>query len=66
MGVDIQAITSLIGSIGFPIVMVLLLWQYIRDEQTKTREILTELKETITSLTSIIKERGTGSHDDKG
>ncbi len=61
---DIQTITSFIGSVGFPIVMTILLWQYIRDEQAKTREVLTELKETITVLTLSLKERGQTLDDD--
>lgn len=61
----LQTIVSLIGSLGFPIVMTLLLWQYIKEEQTKTREVLTELRETITTLTQYVRERGKAD-DDKG
>lgn len=53
----IQMFSSLIGSLGFPIVMVFLLWQYIRDEQAKTREVLAELRDTITALQNIIGGR---------
>ena len=60
----IQMFASLIGSLGFPIVMVFLLWQYIRDEQGKTREVLSELRDTITALQNIIG--GRRSDDDKG
>lgn len=54
---DVQVITGLIGSVGFPIVMVLLLWQYIREEQAKTREVLNELRDTINAMTGVLKMR---------
>lgn len=54
---DFQTITTLISGVGFPIVMVLLLWQYIREEQSKTRAVLEELKDTITALQAVIGGR---------
>lgn len=52
---EYEAIVSLIGSVGFPIVMCLMLFNYIKTEQSTTRELLQELKETIIQLTSTIR-----------
>lgn len=59
---DFQTITTLISGVGFPIVMVLLLWQYIREEQAKTRAVLEELKDTITALQAVIGGRREDDH----
>ena len=58
---EYEAIVSLIGSVGFPIVMCLMLFNYIKVEQCSTRELLQELKETIVQLTATIR----GKEDDK-
>ena len=58
---EYEAIVSLIGSVGFPIVMCLMLFNYIKVEQSSTRELLQELKETIVQLTTTIR----GKEDDK-
>lgn len=58
---EYEAIVSLIGSVGFPIVMCLMLFNYIKVEQSATRELLQELKETILQLTTTIR----GKEDDK-
>lgn len=58
---EYEAIVSLIGSVGFPIVMCLMLFNYIKVEQSSTRELLQELKETIVQLTATIR----GKEDDK-
>ena len=57
---EYEAIVSLIGSVGFPIVMCLMLFNYIKVEQSSTRELLQELKETIVQLTATIR----GKEDD--
>lgn len=43
------------GGIAFPIVMCILLFQYIKTEQEQTREILSELKQTIETLSNKIE-----------
>lgn len=58
---EYEAIVSLIGSVGFPIVMCIMLFNYIKVEQSSTRELLQELKETIVQLTTTIR----GKEDDK-
>lgn len=47
---DYTALTSLIGSIGFPIVMCLLMYKYMTDVQKKTDETLQNLETAIKSL----------------
>lgn len=47
---DLQAITSFISGVGFPIVMAVVLIWYIKEEQDKMRETLNELKTAITRL----------------
>lgn len=55
---DIQAITTLIGSLGFPIVITLILIWYIKEEQDKMRETLGELRTAITRLIDRIDKLG--------
>lgn len=63
---DIQAITTMIGSLGFPIVMCLLLFWYMREqledhkaETDALKDAINELKIAITTLT----ERLDKGHD---
>lgn len=58
---EYDAIASLIGSVGFPIFMCVMLFNYIKTEQSATREILQELNESIVQLTAIIR----GDENDK-
>lgn len=53
---DISAITQLVGSVGFPIAMCLMMAFYIKGEQDTTRETLNNLKTAIQSLTEEIKD----------
>lgn len=47
---DLNALSSLISGVGFPIVMAVILIWYIKEEQDKMRETLNELKTAITRL----------------
>lgn len=53
---DIAAISQLIGSMGFPIAMCIILVFYIKSEQDTMRETLNELKMAIQSLTEEIRD----------
>ena len=47
---DITQLTTLIGSLGFPAVMCLLMYKYMTDTQAKTDETLKNLETAIKSL----------------
>lgn len=47
---DMGAITQAITSIGFPIVMCLLMYKYVTEDSKQTRETIHELKETIKAV----------------
>lgn len=47
---DIQSITTLIGTLGFPIMMCLLMYKYMMDNNAKTDETLQNLETAIKSL----------------
>lgn len=58
---DIQAASTLIGSLGFPIVMCLMLFWYMKeqlqdhkDETNALKDAINELKIAITTLTERI------------
>lgn len=57
----INDITTLITTIGFPIVCVVFMWKKITDSDEKNHDLLTELTNTIKELTHYIKE-----HNDNG
>ena len=42
-----QEIVQLISTVGFPIVFCLLMWKYVSDQTTQTREIITEFTATM-------------------
>lgn len=50
-----QEIIQIISNFGFPVLMCLLLFYYIKSEQKKTNETLQELKRTIDRNTTIIE-----------
>lgn len=52
---EFEAIIQSISSVGFPIAMCLLLFWYIRDEQSKTREVIASLEKSIDGLKDIIQ-----------
>ena len=47
---DIQSITTLIGTLGFPIMMCLLMYKYMLDNNAKTDETLQNLETAIKAL----------------
>ena len=47
---DVSAITSLVGSLGFPIVMCVLIFRYLEQEQEAHKEEITSLKDVISDL----------------
>lgn len=53
---DAQSITTLISSVGFPIVMCLLLIKYIQQENQRNDDTITKLTDTINANTKAITE----------
>lgn len=51
---DIGAIGQLIGSVGFPIVMSLLFFYYVKDTQESMTKAISELKVSIDKLYDMI------------
>lgn len=52
---DVNALTSLISSVGFPIFMSIVLVYFMQKEQKDMGEAIHELKEAIIVLTENIK-----------
>lgn len=48
---DVNAITTLISSVGFPIFTTLVLFYYIYKQQEKTNDTINKLSETINNNT---------------
>lgn len=55
-----QTIVTLIGSLGFPIVMCLLMYR----QNLRLTEVVSELKDAITALTGKIDRHNEVYHDD--
>lgn len=53
---DLNAITTLIGSYAFPIVMCLILFYYLQEEQKSHKEEMENLRKTIEDNTKILTE----------
>lgn len=53
---DAQSITTLISSVGFPIVMCLILIKYIQQENQRNDDTITKLTDTINANTKAITE----------
>lgn len=51
---DGTAITTLIGTVGFPIVMCLLMFKQLRDSDTKHSEEISKMSEAINNNTIAI------------
>lgn len=47
---DINSITNVIGSLGFPIVMCVLIFKYLEQEQEAHKEEIASLKDVISDL----------------
>lgn len=54
---DLQAISTICSSMGFPIVMCLLMFNYIKTEQKDTREMINTLKESVDRLVETLKDK---------
>ena len=52
---ETNEIGQIISNCGFPVLMCLLLFYYIRNEQKKANETLQELRQTIDRNTTIIE-----------
>lgn len=53
---DAQSITALISSVGFPIVMCLILIKYMQQENQRNDDTITKLTDTINANTKAITE----------
>lgn len=53
---DVQSITALISSVGFPIVMCLILIKYMHQENQRNDDTITKLTDTINANTKAITE----------
>lgn len=53
---NIQELANLITSVGFPIVMCLLMFKYISEENKATRETLSALETAIKTLECGVKD----------
>lgn len=47
---DLNTIMTLIGTVGFPIVMTILLWHQLTTTQEKTNEIVAKNTEAVNTL----------------
>ena len=56
LNMETKEIMQIISNFGFPVLMCLLLFYYIRNEQKKTNEILQELKMAIYRNSLIIEQ----------
>lgn len=53
---DAQSITTLIGSVGFPIVMCLILMKYMEQVQADNKETIEKMNENHKAETDALKE----------
>lgn len=56
----IQDIETLITSVGFPIVMCMLMWKKISDSDEQQTKLITELKASIDTLKEAINNQKVG------
>lgn len=52
---DIAGLTQLIGSVGFPIAMCIMMALYIKNEQDTTRKTLEDLSTAIKMMTQELR-----------
>lgn len=52
---DVNAIVSVISTVGFPIAVCLILFMYIYKKQEKTDDTIAKLTETINNNTAVIQ-----------
>lgn len=53
---DLNSITTLVGSYAFPIVMCLVLFYYLQEEQKSHKEEMENLRKTLEDNTKILAE----------
>lgn len=53
---DFNSITTLIGSYAFPIIMCLVLFYYLEEEQKSHKDEMEDLRKTIEDNTKILSE----------
>lgn len=53
---DIMEIVNLISSVGFPIVMCVMMYKYITDDSKQTREAIVSLQGSIKALEELISK----------
>lgn len=56
---DLTTIGQIVSSVGFPIVMCLLLYKYMQEQNEKHENEITKLTETINANTQILTELST-------
>ena len=65
---EINEITNLITSVGFPILMCVWFFKWFtseyKSEQEKTRDVMNTLKETINELKNIVEKMNRGKDDE--
>lgn len=54
---NVETISSLISSVGFPIVCVIFMWRKITDSDEKQTILLNELTFAIKNLTEYMKDK---------
>lgn len=58
-----QMITTLIGSIGFPIVCCIFLWKYINETMKKFTESMNENTKMLTRIYEKLSSKGENDND---
>lgn len=53
----VQMVFQMGGGVAFPIVMCLILFKYIKEEQAQTREIINDLKLSIQQLVMTVAKK---------
>ena len=58
---DMSAIVQMISSVGFPIVMCVILFNYIKETQSKLTEAVNSLTDTVSALRIELEKMYRGS-----
>lgn len=53
---DINSLSTIISTVGFPVVVCLILLSYIYKKQEKTDDTIAKLTETINNNTAVIRQ----------
>ena len=60
---DMTAIVQMISSVGFPIVMCVILFNYIKETQSKLTEAVNSLTDTVSALRIELEKMYRGDHN---